>query len=139
MNQEELEKLLNTCLNELTVVHQGECSTERAERNAALFLEAQFRLSEYLSGTELQAKRVKYEIERVASQKYFEYKSGALGNEKKLTEAALEHAISKDDEIFKMKEDMILKESEYKKWNYIMNILSNGHIMYRGMSRRDNI
>lgn len=137
MKQEELEKLLEKCLAELNLAYQGDCEPERAEKNAALFLEIQLRLSSYLSEAELKAKMAKNEVERLSSQKYFEYKSGALGNEKKLTEAALDHAISKDDEIFKMKEEMVKKEAEYKKWNFILNVLSNGHIFYRNLGKRE--
>ena len=137
MNQEELEKLLEKCLAELNLAYQGDCEPERAEKNAALFLEIQLRLSSYLSEAELKAKMAKNEVERLSSQKYFEYKSGALGNGKKLTEAALDHAISKDDEIFKMKEEMVKKEAEYKKWNFILNVLSNGHIFYRNLGKRE--
>jgi len=138
MDQQELEQLLDKCLAELKLAHQGECSIERAERNAALFLEMQIRLSDYLASAELKARSAKTEMERLSSQKYFEYKSGALGGEKKMTEAALEHAVNKDEEIFKLKEEVLKYEAEHKKWNYILNILSNGHIMYRGMSRKDH-
>jgi hypothetical protein len=137
MNQEELEQLLEKCLVELNVAYQGECEPERAEKNAALFLQIQLRLSSYLANAELKAKMAKNEVERLSSQKYFEYKTGALGAEKKLTEAALEHAISKDEEIFKMKEEMIKNEAEYKKWNFILNVLSNGHIFYRNLGKRE--
>jgi hypothetical protein len=137
MDQASLEKLLDKCLAELNLAYQGECQPERAEKNAALFLEMQLRLADYLANAELKAKMAKTEVERLSSQKYFEYKSGALGTEKKLTEAALEHAISKDEEIFKLKEDMIKSESEYKKWNFIINILSNGHIFYRNLGKRE--
>lgn len=137
MNQEELEKLLEKCLAELNIAYQGDCDPDRAEKNAALFLEIQLRLSAYLANAELKAKMAKNEVERLSSQKYFEYKTGSLGAEKKLTEAALEHAISKDDEIFKMKEEMVKNEAEYKKWNFILNVLSNGHIYYRNLGKRE--
>lgn len=137
MDQKTLENLLEKCLSELKLAHQGECPPERAEKNAALFLEMQLRLSEHVSDAELKAKMAKNEVERISAQKYFEYKNGALGNEKKLTEAALEHAISKDEEVFKLKEEVVKNESEYKKWNYIINVLSNGHIYYRNLGKRE--
>jgi hypothetical protein len=140
MNQEDLENLLNKCLAELNSASIGNCESEKAEKNAALFLEMQIRLAEYLSSAELNAKMAKNEVERLSSQKYFEYKNGSIlatENKGKLTEAALEHSVSKDNEVFALKEKVIKYEADYKKWNYIYNVLANGHILYRGMSRRD--
>lgn len=135
--KEQLEKLLEQCLSELEIAHQGDCQPEKAEKNAALFLELQIRLSDYLAEAELKAKMNKNEIERMSSEKYFEYKNGSLGNDKKMTEAALEHSISKDEEVFKMKEEMLKNEAEFKKWNYIINILANGHVFYRGIAKKE--
>lgn len=135
--KEQLQQLLDQCLSELKLAYQGECQPDRAERNAALFLELQMKLADYLSDAELKAKRAKNEVERMSSQKYFEYKTGAIGSDKKLTEAALEHSISKDEEIFKMKEEMVRSEAEFKKWNFMMSVLKDGHIYYRGMGRRE--
>lgn len=137
MNQVELEELLDKCLSELDLAYQGNCEPERAERNAALFLEMQIKLAEYVSSAELKAKMSKNEVERISSQKYFEYKKGSLGSEKKPTEASLEHAISQDEDIFKLKEEMLKNEAEYKKWNYIISVLSNGHIFFRNLSKRE--
>lgn len=140
MDQASLEKLLDRCLSELNLAFIGECEPDRAEKNAALFLEMQIRLADYVSSAELKAKMAKNEVERLSSQKYFEYKNGSLSttdSKSKLTEAALEHAISKDDEIFTLKSEMVKSEAEYKKWNYIIGVLSNGHIFYRNLSKRE--
>src|SRR5690554_4483725 len=106
MDRTELENLLDKCLAELQLAYNGDCKPERAERNAAIFLELQIKLADQLTNMELKAKMVKNEVERLSSQKYFEYKNGLISSEKKLTEAALEHAISKDSEIVKLKEEM---------------------------------
>lgn len=137
MDHKTLEELLEKCLSELNLAYKGECNSERSERNAALFLEMQLRLAEYLADAELKAKMAKNEMERSAAQKYFEYKNGALGNEKKMTEAALEQAVLKDQDVFKLKEEIIKNEAEYKKWNYVINVLSNGHIYFRNISKKE--
>lgn len=138
MNQESLEKLLEKCLSELNLAYQGECDANRAEKNAALFLEMQLRLADFNAQAELKAKSAKNELERLSSQKYFEYKSGSIGNDKKLTEAALEHSIAKDDAVCELKGQVIKLESEYKKWNYIINTLANGHVYYRTIGKNNN-
>lgn len=137
MNKEDLEKLLDKCINELSEIQKGEYSPEKAERNAALFLEMQIRLADYLSVAEMKAKMAKSEMERVASNKYFEYKQGSIGGDKKMTEVALEHMVAKNEEVFKMKQEMVEYEAEYKKWNYVIGILSNGHILCRNLGKRE--
>jgi hypothetical protein len=135
MDQEHLSKLLEECLNELNMAYKGKCDADRAERNAALFLEMQIKLADVVSQAELNAKSQKNELERVSSSKYFEYKSG--GGDKKITEASLEHSVNKDEEVCRIKSEMIKFEADYKKWQYVINILSNGHIYYRNLSKRD--
>ena len=136
MDQHSLEKLLDKCLGELDLAYNGKCDPERAERNAALFLEMQIRLSEYLSSSELKAKMKKSEVENISGIKYFEYKAGSVGD-KKPTEASLDQSIAKDADICKLKEEMFKYEAEVKKWNYVMNILSNGHIYWRNLGKRE--
>lgn len=137
MKDDSLNQLLEKCLDELKLAYNGDCPPERAERNAALFLEMQMRLAGHVSDAELKAKMAKNECERMCSEKYFEYKGGGGGEGKKMTEAALEHAVTKDEAVFKIKEDIIRNEAEYKKWNYIINTLSNGHIFYRNLGKRE--
>jgi hypothetical protein len=136
MDQQSLEKLLDKCLAELDLAHNGKCEPDRAERTAALFLEMQFRLSEFLSASELKAKMKKSEVESVSGVKYFEYKTGS-SVDKKPTEASLDQSIAKDADICKLKEEMFKYEAEVKKWNYVMNILSNGHIYFRNLGKRE--
>lgn len=139
MASEELEKLIDVCLNELSLASRGECAPERAERNAALFLEVQLKLADYIADAEFKARMAKNEVERLASQKYFEFKNGALGTDKKLTEAALEHAISKDEEVLKVKADMLKFEAEFRKWGYIINTFKDGHVFYRTLSKNNSL
>lgn len=137
MNKEDLEKLLDKCLQELSEMQGGNCATDKAEKNAALFLEVQIRLAEYLSSAEMKSKMAKSEVERVSAQKYFDYKQGAGGSDKKYTEVALSHMVAKDDEVLKIKQSMLEAEAEYKKWHYVIGVLSNGHILFRNLGKRE--
>jgi len=138
MDQESLSKMLEKCLSELHKAYEGDCDAERAERNAALFLEMQIKLAEVISQAELRAKSAKNEIDRLSAEKYFEFKS-AGGEGKKMTEVALEQSINKDVDVNKVKAENIKFEAEYKKWNFIMQTLSNGHIYFRNVSKRDGM
>jgi hypothetical protein len=54
-----------------------------------------------------------------------------------MTEAALDAAVSKDEAVCKVKNDMIGCEAEYKKWNYVYNTLTNAHVLFRGMGKKE--
>lgn len=141
MDQEQLEEMLGKCLSELKLAADGKCNGDRADKNAALFLEVQINLSDYVSTAELKAKLAKNELERLSGQKYFEYKGGtvAIGEKGagKLTEAALEQALCQDKEIAELKGEISKAEAEHKKWNYLLSTLSNGHIYYRNLGRKE--
>lgn len=150
MDQEQLEEMLGKCLSELKLAADGKCNGDRADKNAALFLEVQINLSDYVSTAELKVKMAKNELERLSGQKYFEYKNGlpatipadknrtgsiiAFG---KMTEAGLEQALCQDKEIAELKGEISKAEAEHKKWNYLLSTLSNGHIYYRNLGRKE--
>ncbi len=132
---ESLEQLINFCLDELGKAYQGKYDPDRAEKSAALFLEVQLKLADYVSSVEFRARMAKSEVERVSAEKYFVIKNGSV--DKKLSEAALEHSLAKDEDILKIKKDVIKNETEYKKWQYVMNSLQNGHIYFRSLAKHN--
>lgn len=136
MKSSELEEIINQCLNELEKASKGECSPDKADRNAALFLVAQMKLASHIAEVELKTKLAKSEVERISSEKYFEFKKEGVSSGKP-TEAALEHAVLKDGAISDLKKEMLTFEADLKKWNYIINIMSNGHIYFRGISKKE--
>lgn len=133
---ENLEKMIETCLQELSLAYQGKCNIDKAEKNAALFLEVQLMLADYVANAELKARMAKNEVERLSAEKYFMFKI-SLGSDKKVTEAMLENAIAKDSDVLKVKEEVAKNEADFKKWGYVMNTLKDGHIYYRTLSKNN--
>ena len=131
-DKESLDKMIETCLTELQAVKHGKYESERAEKTAALFLEVQLRVADFLSDAEFKAKMSKAEVERVEADKYFNYKTSAG----KVTEAHLVNSVSKDDDVLKAKAASYREEADFKKWLYVMNTLKDSHIYFRGMSKK---
>jgi hypothetical protein len=134
MMNEDLQRMIDNCLKALTEAHEGRYLPEKAERTAALFLDAQMRLADVVSSAEFKRQMAKNELERISAEKYFFIKNGS-SSDKKVTEATLDHAIARDADVFKVKEELARADSDQKKWQHIMNIMSNGHIYFRNVGK----
>ena len=133
---EQLQTMITSCMKELEAAHEARYAPERADRTAALFLDTQLRLASYVVDIDFRTRMSKNELDRVSAEKYFELKAAALtGADKKMTEASLEHAIAKDEAVYKVKEEVARSESEQKKWANVMSIMNNGHIFFRTVSK----
>lgn len=128
---EKLSAMLSECMKELEAAHESRYPPEKADRTAALFLSTQLRLTDYAVDLDFKAKMAKNEVERVEAEKYFDFKGEAA----KLTEAALKHATSKDESVNEVKAKLARAESEQKKITNVMNIMNNGHIFFRTISK----
>jgi hypothetical protein len=129
----ELETLINECLTETSVASREKYDSEKAERTAALFLLAQMKLSLYIEDIELQWKLSKNEIERIQAEKYFELKNNFT--DKKITEAAMGNLVAKDSDVINIKNESVKNESDFKKWNYLLSSLKEGHVFFRNLSK----
>ena len=131
---EEIESLIEKCFQAMASASLERMDGEKADRNAALFLVAQMRLSSVIEEVEMKAKGAKNEIARVEGEKYFEYKV-AGGSGGKVTEAMLVNSVAKDIEIVKVKEECARQEATLKKWGYVMNTLKDGHVYFRNVGK----
>ena len=131
---ENLSKMIERCMHELSEAHEGRYSPEKAERTAALFLDAQMRLTDMIAEAEFKRQMAKNELERISAEKYFLTKSASTSSVK-LTEEALKHALSKDEDVYKVKEAVAKAESEQRKWQNVLGIMSNGHIFFRNVGK----
>ncbi len=129
-----LKELIERCMKELNDAHENRHITDQADRVAALFLDVQMQLADYIVELDFKTKMAKNELSRVEGVKYFDYKS-APGADKKMTDAAVQHAIAKDEEVFKVKTELAQHESNQKKWANVMGIMNNGHIFFRTISK----
>lgn len=131
---ETVEKLISDVSKELRIAHREKYEMERAERTAALCLTAQIELAEFLSEAELLAKEKKSEVESIASERYYHYKSSA----EKTTDVALNRLVDKDEEVKAAKKEQYYAESNYNKWKSLMGTLRDSHIYFRGISKAKN-
>jgi|ERR1700722_1131410 len=133
-NKAEFEELVEKCFAELKAASQDKYETDKAERTAALFLQAQMKLAFFIEDIESAARHSKSFIDKIESDKYFEIKDAAVG--KKITEAAMEHSVAHDPVVVEAKKANSNAESELRKYNYLMASLKEGHIFFRGMGRK---
>jgi hypothetical protein len=135
IDDSEIESLIKKCLEEISEAKLGNYDVDRAERTAALFLEASIKLSMLIEGIEFSAKHSKNEIERIAAEKYMEIKTANA--DKKITETAVTQLLAGQAEVIDSKRQSARDEATLKKWNNILNILKDSHVYFRGIGRKD--
>lgn len=136
-NSENLEDLISLCLDELKAAHESKYDEEKAVRTAALFLKAQILLSNFIRDIDLRAKQMKREVKRIEGEKYFYYRDQGESS-KKLTEVALGHLISKDNDVIATAAQTSEAEAEAKRLDYIYGILKDGHVFFRNIGKGKN-
>ena len=129
----DIESVIEKCFTELDTSSREKYDSDKADKTASLFLVAQMKLSFLIEEVEMSAKQSKNEISRIEGEKYFEYKTANL--DKKITESALSNAVAKDMDIYNAKNECAKQEAALKKWNYVLNVLQNGHLYYRNISK----
>jgi hypothetical protein len=129
----DFEKLVEECFNELSSSSRNKYDMDKADRTAALFLVAQMKLSFLIEEVELRARNAKNEITRIEGEKYFEYKISNA--EKKITENMVASYVSKEPDIVSARRECAIHEASLKKWNYVMNVLKDGHVYMRNLSK----
>lgn len=129
----DIEAIVESCLKETESASRKRYDVEQADKTAAYFLMAQLKLSLVIEEVEMKAKNSKNEITRLEGQKYFEYKENNL--EKKTTENMIVNYVAKDPDIINAKADCVKFEASIKKYNYILNILKDGHVYFRNLTK----
>jgi len=127
------EQLIEKCLVEINSASRENYDTDKADRTAAMFLEAQMKLSFLIEEVELKARSSKNEITRIEGEKYYDFKTSS--GDKKMTENMLASSVAKDSDIVDAKLECAKQEAALKKWNYIMTSLKDGHVYFRNLSK----
>lgn len=131
----DIEKLIENCFDEMSIASREKYDVDRADRTASLFLTAQMKLSFLIEDIEMKARHSKNEIARLEGEKYFEYKTSTNNIDKKITENMLTNYIAKSEDIVNAKSDCAKYEATLKKWNYVLNVLKDGHIYFRNIGK----
>jgi hypothetical protein len=129
----DVEGLIESCFNEMQSASRTSYDTDQADRTAALFLTAQMKLSFLIEDIEMKARNSKNEIERVEGEKYFEYKTA--NTNQKITENMITSYVAKESEVVRVKAECVQYEATLKKWNYVLNVLNNGHVFFRNIAK----
>jgi len=127
--------LIEKCLDDLRLVHLGEFDSSKADRTAAMFLEAVIRLSTILYDVELRSKESKHDVERVEAETYKKQKTLSTA---KMTETMLTHTVAADPDVVAAKKACAEAEATAKKWSVQINSLNNGHVFFRNLGKNKN-
>lgn len=130
-----VEDLISQISIELNIAHSKKYDAVQAELTAALILEAQKELSEFLADAELISKERKAEVERVEAEQYFFYKKAQT---EKITDVALGRMISKDKLVLAVKKEQYEAESDFSKYKNLFGMLKDSHIFFRGLAKGKN-
>jgi hypothetical protein len=133
MDNSDVESIITECLEAMKTASRDRYDSEEADKTAALFLVAQMKLSFLVEEIEIKTKGSKNDISRVEAEKYFEYKND--NSDKKVTENMIVNSVAKDPDVVQSKQDFIRQEATLKKWNYILNILKDGHVYFRNIGK----
>ena len=126
---EVVNNLISAISTEINLAHKEKYDMENADRTAALCLEAQKELAEFLSDAEFLSKEKKAEVERIESEQYFYYKGKAVG---RTSDAALKQETAKDKEVQTAKKKQFRAEAEYNKWRNCYCAKTNNRLYHRG-------
>lgn len=134
-NAEQVEEMIAKFSKELREAHTKKYDLDKAELTAALCLDIQKEMTEFIADSELLAKEAKAEVERIEAERYFHYKehSGV-----KLTDAGLKHMVAKDEQVLKANKSQFLAESKYNKWKNLFGVLKDGHVYFRSLAKGKN-
>lgn len=127
---EELEILISKCLKALQDAQQRNFNPDRAQEKAALTVEIELKLIDFISDAELRAKHLKNEIDRIEADKYLAHKRATAA---KLTEGALEKMIASDPDVIAAKRSCAEAEVEARKWNNFLNSMKDAHYFFKSL------
>jgi hypothetical protein len=132
-NASEVEELISQCFSETEKASRENYDFMKADKTAALFLTAQYKLSLLIEDIEFDAKNSKNEVSRLEGEKYFEFKTENA--DKKTTDSMINAYIAKSQDIIDAKKSYAKNESILKKYNFILNTLKDGHVYFRNLNK----
>ena len=100
-NASEVEELISQCFSETEKASRENYDFMKADKTAALFLTAQYKLSLLIEDIEFDAKNSKNEVSRLEGEKYFEFKTENA--DKKTTDSMINAYIAKSQDIIDAK------------------------------------
>lgn len=133
-NSDSVEFIIEQISVEFKAAHHSRYEPKQAELTAALCLEAQKQLAQFLSDSELLSKERKSEVERVEAERYFFYKENKNSTEK-VTDVALNRMVAKDPEVMIAKKEQYMAEADFGKYKNLFGVLKDAHIFFRGLAK----
>ena len=120
-------------LQSLDQLSRGTFDDELATAKASLSLLAQGALLSDLAAADLRSRSLKRDVDFKKATAYSRLKGTKDADGKKLSEAALESAVTTDPEVQSTLQDQIEAERDYKNLNNILSLLKEAHLTFRSI------
>lgn len=133
--EDKIQKLTAIIQHQMSKVHRGTFKMVDSSRVAAMALEAQMEMSEFIAEAEAHAARMKQEAEYVEAEKITSIGKEFVSQGKKVSETALKRMATVSEEVKNAKKIMIDANKEYKQWKYVQDILSGAHVFFRNLGK----
>jgi hypothetical protein len=134
-NSDSVEFIIEQISVEFKAAHHSKYEPKQAELTAALCLEAQKQLAQFLSDAELLSKERKAEVERIEAERYFHYKENKSSLSEKITDVALNRMVAKDPEVLSAKREQYVAEADFGKYKNLFGVLKDAHIFFRSLAK----
>lgn len=132
---ERVERLISAVSTEIREAHKAKYDIDTALLTAALALETQKELAEFLSDAEFLSKEAANKVDSLEAEKYFYYKTNSVD---KVTDQGLKYKVACDEDVKAAKEKQNKAESQYNKWRNLFGIVKDAHIFFRGLGKGRN-
>jgi hypothetical protein len=136
-NAQFTEQLISKVMIETAKAHNEKYDAEKAEKTAAMCLDARMHLSKFIEDVELRARQSKSDIERVEAERYFVYRDSKT--EKKATEQSLKQFVAQDEFVIEANKQCAKAEAELKKWSYLMDCLKDSFYYFKSIATKNKL
>jgi hypothetical protein len=129
---ERVGRLISAVSAEISKAHKEKYDIDTALLTAALSLDAQKELVEFLADAEFLAKEAANKVDSLEAEKYYSYKTNSTD---KTTDQGLKFKVAADEDVIKAKENQSKAEADYNKWRNLFGILKDSHVFFRSLGR----
>ena len=132
---QKIEKQTAVIQHQMVRVRRGAFNTVDAPRVAAMVLDTQMEMAEFIADAEAAALRAKHLSDFIEADKITKIGKEFVAEGKKVSETALKRMATVSDEVKESKEAMVEAGQEYKKWRDIHSMLASAHVFFRNFGK----
>lgn len=130
---ENIESMIEVLRSAMEEIYHGNFDYSKSDKMAALALTAQIDLAKFSADAEWRARQSKVEIKHISAEVNYKYRTSS---DKKISEAALEQLVNKDQDVKNAELKMAEHERDAKRWQNYLSTLKDTHIYFRNLNKQ---